>query len=134
MREELLNKLKEEFESDKYKYMSDKQKTAMLMMEYLTSIREEDTNKLYIYCGATTNTGYNEHFVDKNNSDARNLLYWDIEQTYMISVPKENYKKFEKNNIILNGRHDDIALDFFLEAIKSNQKNAVKKITKKYKK
>jgi len=130
MREELLEILKKEYKEIKNK--SEKQKVSMLIFKHMYEIREDETNKVFVYCGADTKTGFYQHIVDKNDPDAENILYWDIEQPYMINVYKKECEEFENNNKIVYGDHTDIMLNFFNEAIKTNQDAAVKKIVKKY--
>ena len=126
MTEELLKQLKKEYKKSKFSDID--QKVGMLIYEHLMSIKEDETNKIFVYCGATTQSSI------IYNPDAANLLYWDIEQPYMISVLSEDYSKFEEENTIIYGNHYDIMLEFFKEAIKSDQEKAKKKIIKKYKK
>lgn len=131
MKEELLAELKEEYK--RMKGLDENRRIAMLVYNHLLEIGD-DTNKIYTFEGATTKTSYNPHFVDVNDPDAATVLYWDIESPYMIGIPVEIYKGFEKNNKIVYGNHNAVVNSFFKEAIKSNQEEAVKKVLKKYKK
>lgn len=131
MKEEMLKKLKDRYnpiESD------DKIKISMLLHDYLKEIKEEDTNKIYVFCGATIVTENDILIVNRENPNVTNLLYWNIEQPTMINIPIEECKEFEKNNTIVYGDYYKIMSNFFIEAIKTNQSEAVKKIIKKYKK
>lgn len=131
MKEEMLKKLKDRYnpiESD------DKIKISMLLHDYLKEIKEEDTNKIYVYCGATIVTENDILIVNRENPNVTNLLYWNIEQPTMINIPIEKCKEFETNNTIVYGDYYKIMSNFFIEAIKTNQSEAVKKIIKKYKK
>ena len=131
MKEELLEIIKKEYKHEN-KFMTDDQKVLTAITNHLSEINEEDTNKIYVYCGATTRGGYFNHLVDRNDPEAEYLLYWDIEQTYMINIPIQNCEEFESNNTIVYGKHHDVSFDFFKEAIKSDQEKAKKKIIKKY--
>ena len=130
MKEELLEKLKKEFY--RLNNMEEDIKISTLIYNHLNEINEEDTNKIYVYCGAITG-GDNVDVVDIDNPNVKNVLYWNIEQLNMKKVSIEEYKNFEKDNIIVYGEHHKIMLNFFKEAIKTNQENATKLIKKIYK-
>ena len=131
MTEELLETIKREFKNGS-KHFTDAQKVDNAIYEHISEIKMDETNKVFNYVGATTNTAYFTHYVSKDDPDAHNILYWDIEQTYMISIPKEQKEEFERKNTIVYGRQQDITHDFFEAAIKTNQQEAVIKIVKKY--
>ena len=134
MKEELLVKLKEEYKKDN-KHKTKEQKIASIIYNHLDSIHPSETNKIFHFIGAVTGIGYYSHYVDKDNSDAKYLIYWDIEQSYAVTIPKEEEKEFNEINTIVYGEvHYDITSDFFSYAIETNQNEAVKKIIKKYSK
>ena len=131
MKEELLKRLKKEFVE--LKNIEEDRKISTLIYNHIHEIKEEDTNKIYVFSGAITD-GNNVDVVDIDNPSAKYVLYWNVEQFNMKKVLIEEYKNFEKDNIIVYGKHHKIMLDFFKEAIKTNQEDATKLIKKIYKK
>lgn len=127
--------------------ISDKKLILSYYSYYLREIREDDTNKIYVYLGTFEYNneidivhGSRDFRVKDDSEDADYKVYRNIESDYSMDIPIEKCEEFEKNNIIirpktyLNGKeYYNIRDDFFIKAIKTNQEIAKKMILKKYK-
>ena len=109
----------------------------------------EETNGIYVYLGTFTYYNDNDyayeyfyHHVKRDSEEAVIRKYWNIESDKEIEIPIEKAREFEEKNIVIvtNGKILDsgyvfrsIQKEFFTDVIKTSQRNAVKKLIKKYK-
>ena len=118
---------------------------------YLNKIKDNETNGIYVYLG-TFKCGDNDiiHYfpdtqVERNDVNADYREYWNLEQKYSKLIPISKSDNFENTHTIINlnnefhtkryneNKYYEIREEFIDIAVKTNQKNAVKRILKKYK-
>lgn len=113
---------------------------------YLSKIKEEDTNGIYVYLGTYEYNhevdivhGSNDFRVNYNSPQANYRIYKNIEYPYGESIPIQKCEEFEKNHIIIRPKsyfkdkeYYEIQKEFFIKAVKTNQESAKKMILKKY--
>lgn len=115
-------------------------KFSNLIKKYISQIKSEDTNSIYIYIGHQVEEPY--ACIESGE------IVWNLEQSTYIFIPSNKYKQFETENHIIdlggrrNGgeegrsaevRYYEIRAEFFEEMLEKSQEEAVKHILKKYK-
>ena len=121
---------------------------ASIYSSYVYRIRENETNGLYVYLGTYRYNdemdivhGSNDYRVSYDSPNADYRLYQNIEQWGCEQVLIKKCEEFEKTHTIINPKiafsnkaFYEIQSDFFVRAIKDNQKSAKKMILRKYSK
>jgi len=121
---------------------------ASIYSSYVYRIRENETNGLYVYLGTYR---YNDEIdivhgsydkrVSYDSIDANYRLYRNIEKSSSEQILINRCDEFERTHTIINPKiafsnkaFYEIQRDFFIRAIKDNQKSATKMILRKYSK
>lgn len=121
---------------------------ASIYYRYLYQIKDEDTNDLYVYMGTYK---YNDEIdivhasrdirVSYDDIRANYRLYRNIEKSGCEQILINRCEEFERTHTIINPRvvcYDkkfyEIQKDFFIRAVKDNQKSAKRMILRKYSK
>ena len=117
-----------------------------IYQDYLRKNKVSSTNDIYVYLG-TFKYSWNDYIDDysnlhtkRNDKDAYKREYWNIEQEKKVEISIDEVDKFEQENIIiypekiLEAKYyfKEIQKEFFIDAIKTNQEEAVKRLVKKY--
>ena len=133
MQEQTLELIKKEYEIKKqYFEKTDKESMDDLLfsayMKYISSIKEEDTNGIYVFLKTDV---VNDKLVN---------IYWNIEQSSSNMICIEDVDTFEKEHAILYPTFNDttdeefvrIQKTFIRKAVDSNQEKARKLVIRRY--
>lgn len=121
---------------------------ASIYSQYLYLIKESDTNGLYVYLGTYAYNdeidivhGSRDYRVSYDSPKADYRLYQNIELWGSEQILIRKCEEFEKNHIVINpmvpfSNKDfyEIQKDFFIRAVKDNQKSAKRMVLRKYSK
>ena len=113
--------------------------------KYLDHIEEKDTNGIYVHVGTYMALDLsNEEFekgypyeIEVNIDDPRatHRYYWDLEGVWSKEIGIEDCTEFERTHtVIYVDNFYEVQRDFIITAVKYNQREAVNKVLKKYKK
>lgn len=108
--------------------------------KHIKNIKEEDTNKIYVYAGTykdvlligEENFKIRDVETDYNDKEADYRLYHNLECLVEQRVDIDYVDQFDVENFILYGNYDDIQRDYIVEAVRNNEEVAIKKVIKKY--
>lgn len=127
---------------------SDKEIIESFYYGYLHKIKEDDTNGIFVYLGTYAYSseidivhGSSDIRVNYDSHSANYRLYQDIEYSFSRQVLISECEQFEREHTILNPTvyfsnrtYYAIQRDFFVRAIKTDQKSAKKTVFRKYSK
>lgn len=119
--------------------------TGNLYSCYLYSIKDEDTNKIFVYLGTYKSSlekdiiHSNDIRVSYDDAKAEYRIYQDIESTSSVIIPIKDSIEFERTHKIIYpkgyrtyGEYYKIQKEFFQTAVRENQEEACKLILRKY--
>lgn len=122
------------------KEITDQDIILSIYKKYIVQIKENDTNKIYVYMGTYIQDYYDQSEcsfdkeVDMNNPNATHRIYRNLEGLLEKCIKIEDCDVFEKNNIVLFvDDFYEIEKEFLSTSVKENQEKAIQKVLKKYK-
>lgn len=106
----------------KYRLSEEDYISKLMLYHFLTD--DDETNNIY----------YSNDFVYQQSNDKYLYLYTDIENGHKELIEEDKIDEFENNHTILDTEvgYFKVRSELILDMIKTNQKDAVKKIIRKY--
>lgn len=142
---EYLNLTESKHSSLKPIELTDERIVSSFYRSYLSEIKENETNGIYVYVGTYSYSKEanivhdSDERVNYSDPNANYRIYFDIEQLCSQNIPISECEQFEKNHIVINPKtylkeqeYYKIQKQFFIKAVMTNQEAAKKLVLGKY--